>query len=124
MPAIVRLHEEGKLPEGFRVLGIAQDDWNQEKFRSHLKEKLAASGTVGVSGLRETILGKIDYCRADVTNRDQLAQALSRVTGPLVAYLALPPALFAQVAQGEQGRARKTLWGKSQVRAIVESPSP
>ncbi|CUQ65640.1 glucose-6-phosphate dehydrogenase [Candidatus Nitrospira inopinata] len=95
MPAIVRLHEEGKLPEGFRVLGIAQDDWNQEKFRSHLKEKLAASGTVGVSGLRETILGKIDYCRADVTNRDQLAQALSRVTGPLVAYLALPPALFA-----------------------------
>lgn len=94
MPAIVRLHEEGKLPEGFRVLGIAQDDWNQEKFRSHLKEKLAAPGTVDVSDLREAILGKVDYCRADVTNRDQLAQALSRVTGPLVAYLALPPALF------------------------------
>ncbi|MCP9473458.1 MAG: glucose-6-phosphate dehydrogenase [Nitrospira sp.] len=95
MPAIVRLHEEGKLPEGFRVLGIAQDDWDTGTFRNHLKEKLAASGTVDVSGLPEAIIGKIDYCRADVTNRDQLAQALSRVTGPLVAYLALPPALFA-----------------------------
>ncbi|MCP9473536.1 MAG: glucose-6-phosphate dehydrogenase [Nitrospira sp.] len=95
MPAIVRLHEEGKLPEGFRVLGIAQDDWDTGKFRSHLKEKLAASGTVDVSGLPEAIFRNIDYCRADVTNRDQLAQAVSRTTGPLVAYLALPPALFA-----------------------------
>lgn len=95
MPALVRLHQAGTLPEGFRVVGVAQDDWNTEKFRGHLEQKLDSSGTADGSDLRETILEKVDYCRADVTNRDQLAQALGRITGPLVAYLALPPALFA-----------------------------
>ncbi|MCP9447762.1 MAG: glucose-6-phosphate dehydrogenase [Nitrospira sp.] len=94
MPAIVRLHEGGNLPEGFRVLGIAQDEWNTERFRRHLEQRppFAESGPVAV---REAVLGQTDYCRADVTNRDQLAHALSRITGPLVAYLALPPSLFA-----------------------------
>ena len=95
MPALVRLHQAGKLPEGFQVVGVAQDDWNTEKFRSHLEQKLDSSGTADVSGLRETILGKVDYRRADVTSRDQLARALGDRTDPLVAYLALPPALFA-----------------------------
>lgn len=95
MPAIVRLHQAGKLPEGFQVLGVARDDWNTEKFRGHLEQKLAASGTAGVSVLRDTILGKVDYHCVDVTSRDQLARALGDRTDPLVAYLALPPALFA-----------------------------
>lgn len=95
MPALVRLHQAGTLPEGFRVMGVAQDDWNTEKFRSHLKQKMDSSGTADVSGVRETILGKLDYRRADVTSREQLARALGDRTDPLVAYLALPPALFA-----------------------------
>ncbi len=95
MPAIARLHHTRKLPEGFRVLGVARDDWNTERFRSHLEQKLAAPGTAGVAGTREAILGRVDYRRVDVTDRDQLAQALGKVTDPLVAYLALPPGLFA-----------------------------
>lgn len=95
IPAIARLHQTGKLPEGLRVLGVARDDWNTHRFRSHLEQKLDWSGTADVSGLRETILGKVDYCRADVTSRDQLARALGKLTDPLVAYLALPPGLFA-----------------------------
>ncbi len=95
MPALVRLHQAGQLPEGFRVVGVAQDDWNTEKFRGHLEQKLDLSGTADVSGLRDTILGKVDYRRADVTSRDELARALGNVTNPLVAYLALPPGLFA-----------------------------
>jgi len=94
MPAIIRLHQAGNLPERFRVLGVAQDDWNTEKFRSHLEQKLDSSGTADVSGLRETILEKVDYRRADVTSRDQLARALGDMADPVVAYLALPPALF------------------------------
>jgi glucose-6-phosphate 1-dehydrogenase len=94
IPALVRLHQAGKLPEGFRVVGVAQDDWNTEKFRGHLEQKLESSGTTDVSGLRDTILGKVDYHRADVTSRDQLARALDDMTDPLVAYLALPPGLF------------------------------
>ncbi|MBX3303920.1 MAG: glucose-6-phosphate dehydrogenase [Nitrospira sp.] len=96
MPAIARLHQAGKLPEGFRVLGFARDDWNTERFRSHLEQKLAESSTADVAGMREeAILGQVDYRRVDVTSRDQLAQALGKATDPLVAYLALPPGLFA-----------------------------
>ncbi len=95
IPAIARLDQAGKLPEGFRVLGVAQDDWNTERFRGHLEQKLAAPGTAGVAGTRETILGRVDYRRVDVTSRDELARALGNVTNPLVAYLALPPGLFA-----------------------------
>lgn len=94
MPAIVRLQEAGVLPEGFRVLGIAQDDWTTEQFRSHLEQKPAFMDA-GPVHVREEMLSRSDYRRADVTNHDQLARALSGVTGPLVAYLALPPSLFA-----------------------------
>jgi glucose-6-phosphate 1-dehydrogenase len=96
MPAIARLDQAGKFPKEFRVLGVAQDDWNTERFRSHLEQKLAAPDIAGVARTREAILGRVDYRRVDVTDRDQLAQALGKVTDPLVAYLALPPGLFAR----------------------------
>ncbi|MGE3978710.1 MAG: glucose-6-phosphate dehydrogenase [Nitrospira sp.] len=95
MPAIVRLHQAGRLPEGFRMLGVARSDWNTESFRRHLEQKLASPGTPGVAGLWKAILGRVDYRRVDVTSRDELARALGNVTDPLVTYLALPPGLFA-----------------------------
>lgn len=95
MPAVVQLHRAGKLPDGFRVLGAARDDWNTEKFQSHLERKLVECHAADVPGTLEAILGKVDYCRVDVTSRDELAGAVGNVTGPLVAYLALPPGLFA-----------------------------
>lgn len=131
MPAIARLHQAGKLPEGFRVVGFARDDWNTEKFRSHLEQKLAESGTADIAGMREAILGQVDYRRVDVTSRDQLAQALGKVTDPLVAYLALPPGLFApsieslaalKLPKRQQGGPGEALRGESGIGAGVESP--
>ena len=96
MPAIARLHQARRLPEKFRVLGVARDDWNTERFRSHLEQKLASPGTAGVARHLEAILKRVDYRRVDVTSRDQLARALGGMTDPVVAYLALPPGLFAR----------------------------
>jgi glucose-6-phosphate 1-dehydrogenase len=94
MPAIVRLHEADQLPEGFRVIGLAQDDWDTGSFRRQLERKLGATTWNMDHSSREAVLSVTDYYRVDVTNRDQLAQALGNVKDPLVAYLALPPALF------------------------------
>lgn len=94
IPAIVRLHQAGKLPKGFRVLGVARNDWNTEKFRSHLERKLTASSAANVAGMLEAVLERVEYRRADVTSRDQLGRALAHLSDPLVAYLALPPGLF------------------------------
>jgi glucose-6-phosphate 1-dehydrogenase len=94
MPAIVRLHEADQLPEGFRVIGLAQDDWDTGSFRRHLERKLGATVSNMDHSSRKAVLSATDYHHADVTNRDQLSKILGKVTDPLVAYLALPPALF------------------------------
>lgn len=103
IPALARLHEAGKLPPGFRVLGLARDDWDTGVFRRHLEEKMASCATSLLAGAREAILGSVEYRRVDVTSRDQLWTALGKSTAPIVAYLALPPALFARTVDALAG---------------------
>ncbi len=99
MPALARLHQAGRLPSGFRMLGLARDDWDTDDFRRHLERKMASCATSLLAGAREAILGSVDYRRVDVTSREQLGEALGKPTGPIVAYLALPPALFAPAVE-------------------------
>jgi glucose-6-phosphate 1-dehydrogenase len=94
VPAIARLREVGQLPESFRILGLARDAWDTEAFRHHLERKLDESNSNVGHSSREAILSSTDYHRVDVTNRDELVQVLSKLTDPLVVYLALPPVLF------------------------------
>jgi glucose-6-phosphate 1-dehydrogenase len=94
MPALARLDESGQLPEGVTIRGVSREDWDTERFRRHIAESLEAHG----SGLRpqvvDSLLSRLDYRQADVTNRDQMASAIGRSEGPVIAYLALPPRLF------------------------------
>jgi glucose-6-phosphate 1-dehydrogenase len=43
MPALARLHEAGKLPPAFSVLGIARDDWGTYRLREALERYPAMS---------------------------------------------------------------------------------
>jgi glucose-6-phosphate 1-dehydrogenase len=94
MPAIVRLYQSKQLPEGFRIVGLARDDWDTEKFRHHLQEKMSKSASHAVPASRDAVLAIADYRRGDVTDRKELAGIIDTGAGPIVAYLALPPALF------------------------------
>jgi glucose-6-phosphate 1-dehydrogenase len=38
VPALSELWRQGFLAEGFRVLGIARDDWDTARLRAHLQE--------------------------------------------------------------------------------------
>ena len=40
LPALAELHDEGKLPDGFRVVGAAREDWDDEAFRRHAARRL------------------------------------------------------------------------------------
>ena len=93
-PAILRLHEDGNLPEDFRIVGIARNDWNTEKFRRHVEEKMAESTSRKASSSCEAIFANTEYHQSDVTDHDHLAQVLDSITDPVVVYLALPPSLF------------------------------
>lgn len=94
VPAIVRLHQAGQLPEGFRLVGLARDDWDTEAFRRHLYQKMSGSTCDAIPASRDAVLSMVEYRRVDVTDRSAMADALGAASDPIVAYLALPPALF------------------------------
>lgn len=96
MPALMRLHEAGQLPAGFRVVGLARDDWDTATFRRHLEEKLRSSARSPIPSVsaRQAVLASTEYRPVDVTDPDQLAEVLGKEIQPVVAYLALPPSLF------------------------------
>jgi glucose-6-phosphate 1-dehydrogenase len=64
MPALARLHEAGKLPSGFCVLGIARDDWGTH----HPREALARyAGDVSLPS-RNASVSSLAYSRAEATD--------------------------------------------------------
>jgi glucose-6-phosphate 1-dehydrogenase len=93
-PAILRLHEDGHLPEDFHIVGISREDWNTEKFRRHVEEKMAESPSPKASSSCGAILANTEYQKGDVTNQDHIAKVFDSMNDPVVAYLALPPSLF------------------------------
>lgn len=95
LPALAQLYERDKLPDNFRVIGLHRRNWDDEQFRRFALESLRRhAGEVSADaqiGLIEQVLG---YRRADVTDGESVAAALSHLREPIVAYLALPPAVF------------------------------
>lgn len=92
-PALVQLHAAGVLPAGFGAVAVARDELDTEGFREHLGAELAEHGTDGDTSSRAAVLEAFRYHRADVTDPEELAGAFDG-DGPVVAYLALPPAVF------------------------------
>jgi glucose-6-phosphate 1-dehydrogenase len=97
MPAIASLHQCGRLPAEFRVLGVAREDWDTEGFRRHIGERLDRHAPCLDRDLREAVLKMLEYRRADVADAKQVAQALYGMNEPAVIYLALPPSLYEPV---------------------------
>ncbi|HEY7679515.1 MAG TPA: glucose-6-phosphate dehydrogenase [Terriglobia bacterium] len=94
LPAVVRLHEAGQLPEKFRIIGLARDAWDSTAFREHMEAKLGEFTPASDRASREAIVESLEYRRVDVSDGRQVAEAVGHLHDPLLAYLALPPALF------------------------------
>jgi glucose-6-phosphate 1-dehydrogenase len=103
LPALARLHESGGLPEGFEILGLARDDWDTEMFRDFIEARLAEHAADVAAPARSELVETLEYQRTDATDREQVAKALGSSGEPIVAYLALPPAVFAPVIEALTG---------------------
>jgi glucose-6-phosphate 1-dehydrogenase len=90
MPALARLHEVGQLPPGLSVLGVARDDWGTHRLREALERY---AGAVSLRS-RNALISAVEYRRAEVTDPGQVNEALQPLREPIIAYLALPPAVF------------------------------
>ncbi len=96
LPALAELHEAGRLPEGFRATGVHRRNWDDEQFRNFVREKLELHATEASPETRDWLVDRaFDYRKADISDGESMAAALGHLEEPIVAYLALPPALFA-----------------------------
>lgn len=115
LPGLAELHRVGRLPEDLEIVGVARHDLDDETYRRHLAE--GAGGANGeVEGLA-SVLERVRYAAADATDADQLNGLDLPGDGPVIFYLALPPAAFADTF-----RAIARLGLGERVRVAIEKP--
>ncbi|GIW35194.1 glucose-6-phosphate dehydrogenase [Meiothermus sp.] len=119
MPALYRLYTRGHL-EGVSLLGYAEKDWKREEFLAHLEQALRRFvpefDPAVWGGLRE----RIAY-RAGDLSPEKLSVLRADLTENALFYLALPPDLFGQAAEG-LGQAGLNGDNQGFRRLIVEKP--
>jgi glucose-6-phosphate 1-dehydrogenase len=99
LPAVAALRSSGALGDGFRFVGVGQQDWSVEEFTAHARGRLSDHAPGLSAADRDLLLAEVMYRRADVTNPADVAGVLDFVrddfgTSPLVVYLALPTQLM------------------------------
>jgi glucose-6-phosphate 1-dehydrogenase len=81
LPALVSLAASGRLPEGFRIVGAARGELDEEAVGRLAGEDIPAE--------------MLTYRAVDLADPASISGALDGVSGPVAVYLALPPAVFA-----------------------------
>ncbi len=115
--ALYRLEARGKLD--CPIVGVAIDEWDDERLRSHAREAIAAT----IEDPDEDVFGRLaarmsyiqgDY--ADAATFEQLAGAIEGKQRP-VFYLEVPPSLFSTVVEGLGGAGLA-----ENARVVIEKP--
>jgi len=131
MPALYNLFLDGKLPEKFHLLGVGHHDYTSEALAAHFREGVEQFSRLGLVDEQhwQQFIAHLTYHRGDLTNTELYAE-LSNILvqqeqswagkSEHLFYLAIPPSLFASVAQGlgDAGMARN----RQNARIIVEKP--
>ena len=97
IPALARLYDAGKLPSGIRITGVDRRGWDdKEGFRHFALESLDRHAqSVSAAARAKLVVEALEYRQADVTDGESVAKALGTLREPILAYLALPPSVFA-----------------------------
>jgi glucose-6-phosphate 1-dehydrogenase len=119
MPALYRLYALGHL-EGLSLVGYAMEGWSREEFVAHLEEGLRQFAPGFEAGRWGALAARIDYCPGDLS-AENLSVLKGRLTPSAVFYLALPPDLFGQAAEG-LGQAGLSREEGGYRRLVVEKP--
>jgi glucose-6-phosphate 1-dehydrogenase len=120
LPAMAQLVERDLLDAELRLVGVANDDLDDESFRARVQEKLEAHASRVEPGARAALVARSTYVRGDVTDPATLAAALAQhgdSADPVVLYLALPHVLFLGVID-----ALRRIDLPAELRVVVEKP--
>jgi glucose-6-phosphate 1-dehydrogenase len=98
--ALYRLEARGKLD--CPIVGVAIDDWDDEKLREHARTAIAATVEDPDEDVFGRLAGRMSYIQGDYADEktfERVGKAIDRAQQP-VFYLEIPPSLFATVVQG------------------------
>ena len=117
LAALAELAASGSLPADLVIVGVAQDRWDTARFRQHAAECLDRHGPDVGRPVRDALVQRLSYVAGDVADPTTLAEAFDGDSAESVAYLALPPGVFAPAVEA---LAAIGLWGRSRI--VVEKP--
>ena len=117
LPAFAELIASRCLPDETEIVGVAREAWDDARFQAHVTERLTAHAAKVSPSSRASLVQRVRYVSGDVTDPETLWRARSGAAGPLIAYLALPPAVFPPVLSA---LADPGLGGA--IRVVVEKP--
>ncbi len=131
MPALFNLYVDGSMPEKFALLGLDQEEMDDEKYRKHLQEgaKKFSRSYSGKDDNWKEFAQKVFYSQADFTKSQaysDLSKQISKLTegwekdASKIFYLAVPPPFFSTISSrlGDQGLAKD----RKNARIVVEKP--
>lgn len=99
LPALARLREEDRLPGGFALDAVSQEDLSTDEFLARVEGPLERHAGGTSEGARRAVLEAITYHQADATDPESIAPILRPDGNPIIVYLALPPAIFHPVVE-------------------------
>lgn len=117
LPALAELAAAGALPEDIEVVGVARDRLSESRFRADVVDRLGRHAADVPVSARSRLVDRLGYVAGDVTDPKVLEATAERIAGPLVAYLALPPAVFSPAIAGLVAAGLST-----RTRLVVEKP--
>jgi glucose-6-phosphate 1-dehydrogenase len=115
--ALYRLEARGKLETP--IVGVAIDDWDDEKLRRHARDSIAATVEDPDEDVFARLAARLAYVQGDYADADtfeRVGKALGDAEHP-VFYLEIPPSLFATVVKG-LGKAGLT----ENAHVVIEKP--
>lgn len=100
--SLLRLQDDGRLPENFKIRAIARSEHDDAEFRDLLRPRLTASKPPQIDDKQvEQLLARVEYRSVDLSDVESLAGAVRDLADrKCLSYLATPPALYISAARG------------------------
>jgi glucose-6-phosphate 1-dehydrogenase len=98
-PALVALHANDRYPIADPVVAVGREGWDSDRFREHLGEQLGRHAADFPERSRRAVVEKLAYRSADISDPVALGRLVAGAGGPVVLYLALPPAVGGKVIE-------------------------
>lgn len=125
VPALYHLDADGRLPEGFRVVGFGRREWGDEDWRAQARTWMEGRDTD--PEVLERFLARFFFCRGDLSDEQSFPPLRERLLGDegfsrnMVFYMAISPAEFARVSH-ELGKCGLSDQSQGWRRVVIEKP--